>query len=425
MPGTVLIGLQWGDEGKGKVIDHLAARSDAVVRFQGGGNAGHTVVVGGKKYVLHHLPSGILHPGKTCIIGAGVVVDPAALGQEIDDLSRKDGVRVEGRLHVCWRAHLVLPHHRVQDGAAERRRGTGKIGTTGRGIGPAYADKMARTGLRMGDLLDLAGLERKIEVLVEDKRRVIGEDWKPELEAGPLLAFCRAHAERLGRFVADGVEEVHRLLAAGKEVLFEGAQGALLDVDLGTYPFVTSSSTSVGGVFHGAGISPRDVRSTLGVVKGYVTRVGEGPFPTELEGEVGRNLREKGGEFGATTGRPRRCGWFDAVAGAYAARIDGPDGLAVTKLDVLSGMPEIGFCSAYEIDGRRTTVFDPRPEVLARARPVVETLPGWRESLGEVRALKDLPDACRRYLRRIEEALGAPVRQVSVGPERNQIIDVD
>jgi adenylosuccinate synthase len=425
MPGTVLIGLQWGDEGKGKVVDHLAARADAVVRFQGGGNAGHTVVVGGKKVVLHLIPSGILHPGKTCVIGAGVVVEPALLCKEIDDLSREEGIDFRGRLLLCWRAHLVLPHHRLQDGAGERRRGSGKIGTTGRGIGPAYSDKMARTGLRVGDLYDRSTLEKKVEILVEEKRRLFGEDWGPNLEPGPLLEFCRTYGEKLEPFVGDGVEAVHRLLGAGKQVLFEGAQGALLDVDLGTYPFVTSSSTSIGGVFHGAGIPPRAVNRVLGVVKAYVTRVGEGPFPSELDAEAGARLRDKGDEFGATTGRPRRCGWFDAVAGAYAGRVNGPDGIVVTKLDVLSGLPEVGLCTAYEVDGRRTTTFDPRPEVLARAHAVVETMPGWPEGLGRARSLKDLPSACRGYLRRIEEFLGAPVSHVSVGPERSQIIDVD
>jgi adenylosuccinate synthase len=396
-----------------------------VVRFQGGGNAGHTVVVRGKKFVLHLLPSGILHPGKVCVIGAGVVADPVALWKEMESLSRGEGIDLEGRLKICWRAHVVLPLHRVQDGSGERRRGEGRIGTTGRGIGPAYADKMARTGIRMGDLLDPASLERKIAALVEEKRRILGEEWTAELEPGALLELCRVHGERLAPYIADGVAEVHRLLDGGKNVLFEGAQGTLLDVDLGTYPFVTSSSTTVGGVFHGAGIAPRDVSAVIGVVKAYVTRVGEGSFPTELPGEAGASLRQKGDEFGATTGRPRRCGWFDAVAGAYATRVNGPTGLAVTKIDVLSGLPEIGFCTAYEVDGRRTTTFDPRSEVLARVRPVFETLPGWRESLGKARSLRDLPAACVRYIRRIEAALGAPVRHVSVGPERDQIIDVD
>ncbi|MHC5038519.1 MAG: adenylosuccinate synthase, partial [Planctomycetota bacterium] len=423
MPGTALIGLQWGDEGKGKVIDHLSDEADVVVRFQGGGNAGHTVVIGEKKFILHHLPSGILHPGKVCIIGPGVVVDPVTLAKELAMLDA-EGIDVTGRLFVCTRTHIVLPHHRLQDAMGEKRKGDAKIGTTGRGIGPVYEDKMSRIGFRMGDLLDPALLEKKIPFFVEEKRRRIGESWTEEYEAASLQDFCRDHAERLRPRITDSVALINRFLAEGKEVLFEGAQGTLLDVDLGTYPFVTSSNTTVGGIYHGAGVAPRWIRSVVGVVKAYMTRVGAGVFPSELHDETASHLREKGVEFGSTTGRPRRCGWLDAVAGTYAVTLNGVDTLAVTKLDVLSGLDEVSICTAYERNGERLTTFDSRVEILSEVKPVWETLPGWKESLGEARTVDALPPNCRAYLDRMESVLGARIGYISVGPERSQIIEV-
>ncbi len=423
MPGTVLIGLQWGDEGKGKVIDHLTGAVDAVARFQGGGNAGHTVVIGPKKFILHHLPSGILHPGKTCIIGPGLVLDPVTLAEEVD-VVRSEGLEVEGRLKIDYRTHLILPQHRFQDRWLERRRGAGKIGTTGRGIGPGYEDKAARIGLRAGDLLDPPLWEAKAGPLVEAKRRVLGEEMTADLDLEALLAFRETHGPALAPYICDTVDEVNRLLESGREVLFEGAQGTLLDLDLGTYPFVTSSNTTVGGVFHGAGVAPRHIRSVIGVTKAYMTRVGKGAFPTELEGDQGDRLRDKGAEFGSTTGRPRRCGWLDAVAGRYAVRLNGVDTLGITKLDVLSGLEEIRICTGYKVDGERLEGFDARPSVLSRVEPVLESHPGWGEEIGNAGSFEDLPETCRGYLQRLEAVLGARVGFVSVGPERSQIIEM-
>ncbi|MHC4779470.1 MAG: adenylosuccinate synthase [Planctomycetota bacterium] len=423
MPATALLGIQWGDEGKGKVIDHLTANADVVVRFQGGGNAGHTVVVGEKQYILHHLPSGILHEGKTCIIGPGLVVDPVTLTGELE-MVMKEGIDLEGRVLLDYRAHLVLPHHRFQDGAAERRRGKSKIGTTGRGIGPTYGDKMARIGIRAGDLLEPDLLEEKIALFADEKKRLFGAEWTEEYGVAALGSFLKEQAARLSPLVCDGVLEVRSALEGGRSVLFEGAQGTLLDIDLGTYPYVTSSNTTVGAIFHGGGVAPREIKSVVGVTKAYMTRVGAGAFPTELPLDEAASLREKGAEFGATTGRPRRCGWLDGVAGRYAVQLNGVDTLAVTKLDVLSGLDRVAICTEYDVDGERATHFDPRAKVLAKVKPVYEFHDGWKEEIVDARGLDDLPATCRKYLDRVEEVLGSRIGYVSVGPERSQIIEV-
>lgn len=417
MPNVVLLGGQWGDEGKGKVIDLLAREADWVVRYQGGSNAGHTVEVGAEKYVLHLVPSGILHPGKKCVIGNGVVVDPVALAQELDDLARR-GIKAEGRLFLSDRAHLVFPYHRALDEAREAASAPGKqIGTTKRGIGPAYADKAARVGLRVCDMLEEDFAERVRDRLEENNRllRALGAS---TLDQAVLTPYLKA-AQRLVPLVTDTALLLHEALARGESILFEGAQGTLLDLDHGTYPFVTSSSASVGGAFTGTGVPPRWIHQVIGVVKAYTTRVGEGPFPTECRDGTGEFLREEGGEFGATTGRARRCGWFDAVVARYAARLNGVDGWAVTKLDVLDRLAEVKICVAYECGGRHLESVPAHARTWARCTPVYEVLPGWQEPTRSARSFDQLPRRAQAYVRRIEELTGVPVRIVSVGPERD------
>ncbi|HVM42218.1 MAG TPA: adenylosuccinate synthase [Gemmatimonadales bacterium] len=417
----VVVGAQWGDEGKGKVVDALAERAQLVVRYQGGANAGHTVDAPGGEFVLHQIPAGILHLGTRCVIGNGVVLDAETLFHEIDALTAR-GVPVEGRLVVSDRAHFVLPYHKLLDGESARSK---KIGTTSRGIGPAYEDKYGRRGVRVGDLrhpeivtkLVKAGCERANQVLAlagSEKRCSAAE-----VERG-LLAL----APRLLPFVGDAGKLVWEVLAGGGNVLLEGAQGALLDVDHGTYPFVTSSHTTAGGAAVGAGIGPTAIQAVLGIVKAYTTRVGNGPLPTEAQAEDAERLRSLGDEFGATTGRPRRCGWFDAVVVRYAVRVNGLSGLAVTKLDVLDSFETVPVCTHYRVDGERLDDLPDNVAALDCVQPVYELMPGWRRSTGEARRLADLPDAARRYLDRLQELSGAPVRYVGVGTKREQLIQV-
>src|SRR5476649_239615 len=414
----VVLGAQWGDEGKGKIVDLLTPHFSIVGRYQGGHNAGHTVYVNGTKFVLRLIPSGILHSGVTCVIGNGVVIDPQELFAEIDELT-KNGIDVAGRILVSDKAHLILPYHRDLDLLSEARRSSDLIGTTSRGIGPAYEDKIARRGIRVGDLNDPKGLEQNVRDNVNARNRLVQDstmEWKPVLDQ--LMSY----ADRIRPMMRDVSVLLTQAMAAGQSILFEGAQGTLLDIDHGTYPYVTSSNASVGGVCTGLGVPPRAIGRVLGVVKAYTTRVGEGPFPTELSGEMGNRLRESGSEYGAVTGRPRRCGWFDAVAARYAARINGLDGLALTKLDVLDGLERIDICTAYRCGGRTLTEFPSDVAQLAVCEPVYESMPGWSSPTRGLRKYADLPEAARRYIARLEEVSGVPAAIVSTGSERDDTI---
>ena len=411
MPAAVVTGTQWGDEGKGKIVDLLAADADVVVRFHGGNNAGHTLVVDGQKTVLNLVPAGVLHPGRICVMGPGMVIDPEVLVGEIDALRRRGYLGDDRWLRISEQAHLIMPYHRAIDRARERLRGPGNIGTTGRGIGPAYEDKMARTGIRVGDLFDEGGFRDALERNLREKNAYL-----QALLGEPALSFDDIH-ERYR-----GYRERLRPFAAGRRVLFEGAQGALLDVDHGTYPFVTSSSTLAGAASAGAGVPPRAIGRVVGIAKAYTTRVGSGPFPSELADALGDRLRADGDEYGATTGRPRRCGWFDAVVVRHAIALSGVDGLALTKLDVLTGIDPLRVCVAYELDGKRREFPPGTQGAWERVRPVYEELPGWRENLGAARALTDLPPNARRYIDRLSALVGAPVMLLSIGPQREQTI---
>lgn len=417
----VVVGAQWGDEGKGKLVDVLAERADFVVRYQGGANAGHTVVIGEKQFVLRQIPSGILHQQVTCVIGNGVVLEPENLFAELDQL-RERGIDTAGRLFVSDRAHLVMPYHKLLDSASERSQ---NLGTTGRGIGPAYEDKYGRRGIRVTDLRRPECAHALLGDRLGRANRLL------EMMGSGERAKLQDHVELLERLTprllplaADTGLLVHRALGDGRRVLLEGAQGALLDVDHGTYPYVTSSNTTAGGAAVGAGIGPTAVNGVLGVVKAYTTRVGNGPLPTEAESPYGERLRELGGEFGAVTGRPRRCGWFDASVVRYAARVNGLTGLAVTKLDVLDSFTEIPVGTGYRLDGQGCDEMPSEVEVLGRVEPVYEKHGGWQQPTGAARRLADLPSAARAYLDRLEALSGVPIRYVSVGTRRDQIIEV-
>ena len=421
--GVVIVGTQWGDEGKGKVVDLLTEDVHAVVRFQGGHNAGHTLVIGGHKTVLHLIPAGILRDGVLCLIGNGVVLSPEALFEECDTLVA-EGVPVEERLRVSFGCPLILPTHVALDQARERKRGKSAIGTTGRGIGPAYEDKVARRAIRVGDLYVAGKVEDRLATLMDYHNFMLSNYYNSqEVEYAKVLDSLLAQAERLEPLAIDVSAALGELLAADARVLFEGAQGVLLDVDHGTYPFVTSSNTVAGYASVGSGVGPRHIGYVLGIVKAYTTRVGAGPFPTELTDAVGERLGEVGAEFGATTGRPRRCGWFDAVAMASSLRQSSVDGLCITKLDVLDGLGELRICVAYRLsDGSTTTLPPPTVEALATAEPVYETLPGWEDSTVGLTRLDDLPAAAQDYLQRISELTATPVDIVSTGPDRDQTI---
>jgi adenylosuccinate synthase len=418
---VVVVGAQWGDEGKGKLVDVLAERADLVVRYQGGANAGHTVVIGDTQFILRQIPSGILHPRVTCVVGNGVVLDPETFFGELDQLGER-GIDVTGRIFVSDRAHLVLPYHKLLDVASEKSQ---KIGTTGRGIGPAYEDKYGRRGVRVTDLRRLDCARALLVDRVERANRLLemmGSSDRVSVETH--VALLERLAPRLLPLTADAGLMVYRAVRDGKRVLLEGAQGSLLDVDHGTYPYVTSSNTTSGGAAVGAGIGPTLIHGVLGVVKAYTTRVGNGPLPTEAESPYGERLRELGGEFGAVTGRPRRCGWFDATVVRYAARVNGLTGLAVTKLDVLDSFAEIPVCTGYQLDGDRCDEMPAEVEALGRVRPVYERLPGWGRPTGAARKLTDLPSEARAYLDRLQALSGVPARYVSVGTRRDQIIEV-
>ncbi len=421
MGNTILIGAQWGDEGKGKVIDYLTDEIDIVVRSQGGNNAGHTVIDGDKRYVLHLVPSGILRPGKVCVIGNGVVIDPPALVKEIEGI-REQGIAVEvENFRVSDCAHLVFPYHRALDAQREVLKGDAKIGTTKRGIGPAYGDKAARTGLRMCDLLNTKRFPGMLRQRVEEHNAVLKAYGVDPLDYEEILAATVAAGESLRPYVCNTVVYLHEAMKDGRRILFEGAQGTFLDLDLGTYPFVTSSNTTAGGACTGSGVPPHRMDRVVGVMKAYTTRVGEGPFPTETA-SLGEMLHAMGREFGATTGRARRCGWFDSVATRYATMINGIDELAVTNLDGLDSLETIRICIAYELDGKRVEVPPSDAELLQRCRPIYEEHPGWKRDIGGARKIEDLPQAARAYLARICELTGAELKLIGVGAERNQTI---
>jgi len=423
MANIVIVGMQWGDEGKGKVVDLLTEYADVVVRFQGGNNAGHTVVVGQETIILHLIPSGALYRDKTCVIGNGVVVDPQVLLQEIDELRKRGHFLDDRQLLISEDAHLIMPYHRRIDVARERMKGEGKIGTTGRGIGPAYEDKVAREGIRFGDLLDDQIFRGKLEAILSTKNHYLDaclKDQGFDLEA--MFQEYRGYGQRLKKFAGNISLFIDRQIKQGRQILFEGAQGTHLDVDHGTYPFVTSSNTVAGGACTGAGVGPTRITEVIGVSKAYTTRVGGGPFPTELNDSVGEKIRERGREFGATTGRPRRCGWLDIPLLKDAIRLNGITGIALTKMDVLSEFETIRICTAYQHRGRRIEEVPSQVQALKECEPVFEDHPGWKAELRNFRSFQDLPSKAQGYVRRIEELTGTEVALVSVGEKRVETI---
>ncbi|PSP35957.1 MAG: adenylosuccinate synthase [Cyanobacteria bacterium QS_8_48_54] len=424
MANVVVIGAQWGDEGKGKITDLLSRSADVVVRYQGGVNAGHTVVVKEQALRLHLIPSGILYPDTECIIGSGTAIDPEVLIQELD---RLEALNIStGKLLISQTAHVTMPYHRLIDQASEERRGKGKIGTTGRGIGPTYADKSERTGVRVLDLMDADGLRQQLEWAINYKNAILEKLYNlPPLDLEVVFEQYLGYAKRLRPHVVDSSLKIDEGIKQRRNLLFEGAQGTLLDLDHGTYPYVTSSNPVAGGACVGAGVGPTMIDRVIGVAKAYTTRVGEGPFPTELDGELGRSLGDRGAEFGTTTGRRRRCGWFDAVIGRYAVRINGMDCLAITKLDVLDELEEIQVCIAYEIDGSKCYDFPSSARQFARCRPIYKTLPGWQQSTAHCRSLEDLPQQALDYLKFLAELIEVPIAIVSLGASRDQTIIVE
>jgi len=422
MSNIVVLGSQWGDEGKGKVVDVLTPYVDVVVRYQGGNNAGHTVVVGREKFVLQSIPSGILHPGRRCLIGCGVVVDPASLIQEMESLVQR-GVVLDGNLFISKNAHLILPYHPALDRASEAKLGNRRIGTTGKGVGPAYVDKAGRVGIRMADLLDERLFREKLEYNVAQKNRLLRDIYDaPTFSVEEILIPYLRFAGWLAPYITDTALLLARWIDAGYSVLFEGAQGTMLDVDHGTYPYITSSSTTAGGASTGTGVPPTKIDGVLGVSKAYTTRVGGGPFPTELHDEAAELIRVRGNEYGAVTGRPRRCGWFDAVVGRYAVRLNGCEALALTKLDVLDQCDVIKVCTGYRYEGELLTEFPVEERIWAAAEPVYEELSGWQTSTAGARTLGDLPAKARQYLDRLSELVGVPFGLISTGAVRDDTI---
>lgn len=422
MAGYVVVGTQWGDEGKGKIIDVLADRADYVVRFQGGNNAGHTVVVNGEKFILKLLPSGVLHGG-TCVIGPGVVVDPKVLLEELASLETR-GAKTD-HVIISDRAQVIMPYHVKLDELREAKEGGLKIGTTKKGIGPCYEDKISRYGVRMADLLDMPQFEEKLKRNLAMKNEIFTKIYGVEpLDYDKILADYKGYIEKIKHRIKDTIPIVNKALDENKLVLFEGAQAMMLDINYGTYPYVTSSSPTTGGVTTGAGVSPRKIDKGIGVMKAYTTRVGEGPFVTELLGEFGEKVRQIGGEYGAVTGRPRRCGWLDLVVGRYATMINGLTDIVITKIDVLSGLGKLKICTAYEIDGERYESVPANTDLLYRAKPIYEELDGWDEDITKVQKYEDLPENCKKYLKRIEEIVKCKISVVSVGPDRTQNIHI-
>ena len=424
MPGIVVIGAQWGDEGKGKATDQIGERVDYCVRYSGGNNAGHTVVVNGEKFVLHLLPSGILNPDCTCIIGNGVVIDLEVLAAELDELVKRD-VHVAHPL-ISANAHIIAPYHRTLDKVSERFAGKRRIGTTGRGIGPAYSDKVNRIGLRMQDLLDPAGLHDKVEASLDQKNQILTKIYnRHPIDAEQVTEELLGYAGRFAPFIVDTGRLLNDALDEGRVVLFEGAQAHHLDVDHGTYPYVTSSNPTAGGACTGSGVGPTRIDRVIGISKAYITRVGEGPFPTELFDEDGERLRRDGGEYGATTGRPRRCGWFDSLVVGQSAKINGCTDIFLTKLDVLTGWERIPVCVAYDVDGRRFDEWPATMNELTKARPIYEYVDGWTEDISGARRFDELPATCRAYVRYLEERIGCRISGIGVGPGRDQTIIIN
>jgi len=424
LANVIVIGAQWGDEGKGKITDLLSKSADIVVRYQGGVNAGHTIVVRGQTFKLHLIPSGILYPETECIIGCGTVIDPQVLIAELDQLE-KFNISTQNLL-ISETAHVTMPYHRLIDQASEERRGSHKIGTTGRGIGPTYADKSERTGIRVLDLMNASGLRKQLQWAINYKNVILEKLYNlPPLDPEAVIQQYLEYAERLRPHVVDTSLKIYDAIQRRRNILFEGAQGTLLDLDHGTYPYVTSSNPVAGGACVGAGVGPTMIDRVIGVAKAYTTRVGEGPFPTELDGKVGEVLCDRGAEFGTTTGRKRRCGWFDAVIGRYAVRINGMDCLAITKLDVLDELEEIKVCVAYEIDGQRCEDFPSSARRFAECRPIFKTMPGWQQSTAHCRSLSDLPRQALDYLKFLAELMEVPIAIVSLGASRDQTIIVE
>ena len=425
MAVSVIVGAQWGDEGKGKIVDLLSQQVDVVARYQGGPNAGHTVVVNGKQIILHQIPSGILWPHTTCVIGNGVVIDPQVFLEEISFV-REQGIDMEGRLLISDRAHLILPYHRCLDTASEASQGDKKIGTTGRGIGPAYMDKVGRIGVRVCDLLDHNQLEIRIQDTLARHNQVLESIYKCEpVRVDDVVKHCLAFADTVRDYVTDTSVYVDQAIKDGKEILLEGAQGTMLDVDYGTYPFVTSSNPIAGGACIGLGIGPTKLKNIIGIVKAYTTRVGMGPFPTEFDEKFSEHVRKLGGEFGATTGRPRRCGWFDAVVVNNAVRLNGLTSLVITKLDVLDTLEEVKICTGYSYNGKVMQHFPADQKAQQDAEPILETHPGWLSSTAKARSWNELPKNAQRYLERLSELTGVKIGMVSVGPDRKQTIVVE
>ena len=418
-----VVGLQWGDEGKGKIVDILAENSDIVVRYNGGANAGHTVVVGDSRFALHLLPSGSVRPDTICVIANGVALDPETLIGEIETLAQKE-ITLNGRLFISENAHCVLDYHKMEDQLREESLGKNKLGTTVRGIGPCYSDKVGRSyAVRLGNLLDTENLKAKLQNIVDYKNKLFSALYNTEpISAEKIFEKCTTYAEKLTPFATDTTQLLHKSIAEGKSILFEGAQGSMLDLDHGTFPFVTSSNSSSLGMPAGCGVPAKIVDKFIGVIKAYTTRVGAGPFPSEQDNDIGQYIRDKGNEYGTTTGRPRRCGFFDAVPVSYGITIGAIDCLALLHLDTLSGLKELKICKAYEIDGQQTSFFPTNEAKLSQARPVYETVPGWDEEITEVSDFNDLPVNAQNYICRVEEMTGKPVTIIGVGPKRNQTI---
>jgi adenylosuccinate synthase len=424
MSTLVVVGSQWGDEGKGKITDLLSEEADIIVRYQGGCNAGHTVVIGDKQFIFHLIPSGILHQGKKCLIGNGVVVDPESLLQEMENL-KKEGVEIDGKLFIDPKTHIVLPYHKTLDELKERKRGKDKLGTTKRGIGPAYIDKIARTGIRMVDLIDEKSLSKKLEINWKEKNEIFNKLYGFKMsnqEKINLIKKYQEYGQLLKKYLMDVSLYLNQAIKEDKKILFEGAQGTLLDVDHGTFPYVTSSHPIAGGACVGTGVGPTKIDKVIGITKAYTTRVGRGPLPTEMQGEMEEYIRQKGREFGATTGRPRRCGWFDAVVVKYAVRINGMDSVALTKIDVLSDLDKIKICTSYKSDGKVIKEFPASLETLQKCIPVYEEMKGWKKDISQVTNYEDLPEQLKAYIHRIEELIKIKMVILSVGPQRRQTI---